>query len=86
MACTLMPAQLETGSKEPRRQLDTQKAHKSAKKSGGLGRYTAPDTGGFISEEYDKLKDVGTMKTIKYTAPDTTVRHDYDKFSDEIDE
>ena len=86
MARTLIPARKETGSKKPRRQIDTQAAHKSTKKSGGLGRYTAPDTGGFISEEYNKLKDVGTIKTIKYTAPDTTVIDDYDKFAHEIDE
>ena len=79
-------AQKETGSKKPRKQLDTQAAHKSAKKSGDVGRYTAPDPGGFISEEYNKLKDEGTMKTIKYTAPDATVRDNYDKFADEIDE
>ena len=86
MARTLIPAQKETGSKKPRRQIDTQAAHKASKKSGGIGRYTAPSTGGFISEEYNKLKDVGITKTIKYTAPDATVINDYDKFAHEIDE
>ena len=51
MARILIPAEKETGPKKPRRQLDTQAAHKSSKKSCGLGRYTAPFTGGFISEE-----------------------------------
>jgi hypothetical protein len=34
-----------------RRQTATMVSRKSSKQSGGFGRYTAPSTGGFISEE-----------------------------------